>query len=474
MGSDKTRVFKRLNRHGRKAACARGPVLARLRRFASERAGNVAVTFALALAPLSSAVGGALDYTRAVMIGTEIQGALDSGVLAAASLTQDRDPETVVRAYVEAALGDHKDLVGSLVIDVTTKKAVNARTVSAEASVSMKTIMLGLIGIETMTVRRSSEALEEVRNIEISLVLDISSSMRGRRIDNLRAAALDFVDTMLDGDKKDMTSISVIPYGGTVRLDRSFYRFIESGKWFRPDGLDYKVEIPERDDWNGCIEFYGDEVADIALTPGGYGVIPEFTVWNRGNDWCPNSAGTEAVFLSNDRARLRGLISNFDNPVLSDGTGTDIATAWGVRALDPHWRGGLGPSADFSDRPAAYRDEETIKVMVVMTDGGITQQRRPEGKYREGKDDPHVGTKGTDDLYSKGKARGNFLHSCADAKSSGVQVYAIAFQVNGGRNRQDLKGCASSAHTYYQVEDLDISAAFAAIAADINQLRLSR
>ena len=245
--------------------------------------------------------------------------------------------------------------------------------------------------------------------------------------------------------------------------------------WHTLPDLGYRVRLPDSvSDWNNCLEMTEAQARSIALTPGDHSVVPQFTVWNRGNDWCPPVEGTEAIFLTNDRAALRATLSTFDNPVLSDGTGTDIATGWGVRALDPAWRGGLGGHADFSDRPAAYDDEETMKVMVVMTDGGITQQRRPESSFNVQNDDPHVGTRGTQDLYSKNAARDVFMDMCDYAKDNGVVVYSIAFQVGGGRNKRDMENCASSSAKYYDVESLEIAAAFSAIAAELNQLRLSR
>jgi Flp pilus assembly protein TadG len=446
-----------------------------LGRFARDTRANIAMSFALCFGVMATAAGGGLDYSRSVAVGNELQAALDSGVLAAASLTQTRDPETVVRAYIEAGLQDHGDLLESLAVTVTRDISLNAREVGATASVRVPTTLLGMAGINHLTVTRGTRAEERARNIEISLVLDISSSMRGSKIDNLREAAIDFVNTVLDADVSGMTSISVVPYGGTVKLDDSFYRFVTNGETYSPPGFDWQLNVPQSAaDWNGCLELNRTQVDRMALTPGGHGFPPEFTVWNRGNNWCPDEDGAEAVFLSSNRTRLNGLIGNFDNPVLSDGTGTDIAIGWGMRALDPSWRNGLNGDAAFNDRPAAFEDAGTMKILVVMTDGGITQQRRPERGWDPLGGPVHVGTRGTDDLYNNSAARQNFGNVCDYAKDNGVVVYSIAFQVGGGRNRRDMEQCATSPAQFYNVEDLNIAAAFSAIAADLNQLRLSR
>lgn len=447
----------------------------RLSTFARDVRGNIAVPFALSLTALCGAVGGGVDFSRSSSIGMELQAALDSGVLAAASLTQGRTPEDVVRPLFEAAIGDHPGVMQTLALEVTSESSLNARRVSARATVQSPTTLLGVLGINEITVMRQTEAVERARNIEISLVLDISSSMRGPKIDNLRQAALDFVDTVLDADVSGTTSISVIPYGGTVRLPDPFFSFVTQGETYSPPGFDWQLPVPRSaEDWNGCLEMNRTQVDRIALTPGGHGVLPDFTVWNTGNTWCPDEDGTEAVFLTNDRSRLHALLSRFDNPVLSDGTGTDIATSWGVRALDPAWRGRMGGEAEFSARPASYDDEGTMKVMVVMTDGGITQQYRPERGWDPETGPSHVGTRGADELYSTNEARRNFDNLCSYARDNGVVVYSIAFQVGGGRNRNDMEACATTPAQFYDVQDLNIASAFSSIAADLNQLRLSR
>ncbi|TGY90105.1 pilus assembly protein [Marinicauda algicola] len=446
MASTKSFQIRHLDRTPRSGLGGVRAAAGRFGAFLSETAANVAVSFALMLAPLTAAVGGALDYTRAVMIGTEIQAALDSGVLAAASLTQDRDPETVVRAYVQAALADHGEIVDSLDITVRSQTSLNSRTVSADASVSLKTIMLGVVGIGDLTVFRTSEALEEVRDVEISLVLDVSGSMSGSKIAALRDAASEFLDVVLDTDRTDRTSVSVIPYNGGVRLpgavNRGLFRGLNASGC--PDhGTDYPVVIPHADlDTLSPLEWNGN---------------PQ--LGHNHSSHCPEMH-MESSFLQNDKAELQALVSGLD---ASGNTGLDVATAWGARALDPSWRAAL--PGEFADRPAAYDDPDTIKVLVVMTDGAATAQSRTErrrGRWRRY------------ELYPASTARDNMLEACSYAKDHGVVVYTIAFQLSGQTNRDLMRNCASRAQTYYEVESMDISAAFAAIAADINQLRISK
>jgi hypothetical protein len=77
-------------------------------------------------------------------------------------------------------------------------------------------------------------------------------------------------------------------------------------------------------------------------------------------------------------------------------------------------------------------------------------------------------------MYSAAQARTNMAEACDDAEARGVDVYTIAFQLSGSTNRDLMRNCASRPENYYEVEDMDIAAAFSAIAADLNTLRLSR
>jgi Flp pilus assembly protein TadG len=433
-----------------------------IRNFIRARCGNVAVTFAITVLPITAGIGGAIDFARSSSVAVEMQTAIDSGVLAAASLSQARDPEDVVRAYIEAAIQDYGGVIESLQVTVDSDTSFNSRRVLATANVKIPTMLLGVAGIEYIYVQRQAEAFEQLMDIEIALVLDISSSMRGSKIDDLREASIDFVNAVLDDDNRDYTSVSIIPYGGTVKLPASFFSYVDTDASLAQNAAD----------WNGCLELPASHVDRVALDTGGYDDTPEFTVWNRGNNWCPPDEEAASIFLSNNPTDLIDLLSTFDNPILSDGTGTDVATGWGMRALDPAWRGKLG--GDFPDRPTDYTDRETLKVLVVMTDGGITQQRRPEPWWEEGESDPHVGTGGTDDFYNKNTARQNFRDACDYAKDNNVAVYTIAFQVSGSSNRALMEECASTASGYYNVANTDIGAAFSSIAGEINQLRLSQ
>lgn len=422
-------------------------MLAKIRQFLAAASGNISLVFALSLAPLAAGVGGALDYTRTMTIGSEIQSALDAGVLAAASLSQGGDPETVVRAYVEAAIAEHDGVIENLVVTVDSTIALNARDVTADAVVSVPTLLLPVVGIDRLTMLRASQATEQIRNLEIALVLDVSGSMSGSKIEALRDAAAEFVNVMFDADPGGLTSLSIIPYNGGVRLPDLVNAQIVSGG------------SPER---SGCPELGEDHPVSVALPANG---LP-WLEWRgqeqrdgHSSSFCPES-DEASVFLQQERQPLLDLIDRLD---AGGNTGLDVATAWGARALDPLWRGRLG--GVFPERPVDYQSEGTLKVLVVMTDGAATAQRRT---YQDSDGDWQ-----TYSLYSSSQARTNMAAACDAAALEGVAIYTIAFQVSGSTNRDLMRNCASQSQNYFEVETMDIAAAFSAIAADLNSLRLA-
>ena len=184
--------------------------------FGQDPRGNVAATFALSASALMISVCGAVDFSRSLTIRAEVQYAIDSGVLATASLSQDRPAAEVVTAYVVAGIGGHDGAYQDLEVTVQSSSLFARREIAVDASIRIDTVFLGIVGINALNISRPAEAIEQSKNIEIAMVLDTSSSMGGARIHQLRSVALEFLDAVAFGDPT--TSVSIIPYGGTDLL----------------------------------------------------------------------------------------------------------------------------------------------------------------------------------------------------------------------------------------------------------------
>jgi Flp pilus assembly protein TadG len=439
-------------------------------RFQRARGGNVAITFALALVPMLLLIGGSVDLVRALSAASTLQSAVDSAALAAANLRYTNSPTQTAQSYVEINSEDLQ--LANLQVTVSETSAQNFRDVTVSVSADLPTTFLGMIGINAIPIAGEARGKEAITNVEISLVLDVSSSMNGARISKLRTAAKAFVQQVLADEYVDTTTLSLVPYGGTVRLPPSFHSYLVASSTYTQPVNGYALPVPaSASTWNGCLEMSASEVRSVPLTTASLGVLPTFTIWTASNPWCPSSSNATSVFLSNDRTALSNRIDTFSNSTLSDGTGTDVGTSWGVRALDPSWRGKLGAPSSASSRPSDYVDTETRKFLIIMTDGGISGQLRPKAGWTPS-GPAHVGAGGSSFVYSRASALASFYELCDYAKGKGVSVYTIAFMVTDTGINNEMRNCASNASQFYNVDLLDIDSAFASIASQISALRL--
>ena len=75
--------------------------------------------------------------------------------------------------------------------------------------------------------------------------------------------------------------------------------------------------------------------------------------------------------------------------------------------------------------------------------------------------------------YSSGQADGMLDNICNAAKTQGIVVWSIGFEVSD-YSAGVMQNCASSPSHFFRVEGVEISDAFEAIAKQINQLRLTQ
>ena len=151
--------------------------------------------------------GMAVDLMRFESKRSRLQNTIDSAVLAAANLNQDGDADAIVRdffeksgydgskvqiAFTENKIGQDADGNGGEVI---------GKTVTAALDIDMNTYFMGLIGIESLHSISAGRATESTQGIEISMVLDISGSMSGDKIADLKTSAKNFLGIVLDEER---------------------------------------------------------------------------------------------------------------------------------------------------------------------------------------------------------------------------------------------------------------------------------
>jgi hypothetical protein len=187
-----------------------------LGRFMRREDGTI-TTFALMIFILMVAVAGiAIDIMRYETQRVQLQYTLDRAVLAAASVTQPLNPTDVVENYFEiSGLENYR-------LSTNVEEGLNFRRVEAYAELEINTLFMHMFGVRVLTSPAEGAAEERIRNVEVSMVLDISGSMGSNsRMVNMRNAAREFVTTVLQANESDsgnLVSISIIPYNGMVNL----------------------------------------------------------------------------------------------------------------------------------------------------------------------------------------------------------------------------------------------------------------
>lgn len=460
--------------------------LSEAQRFLKCKSGNFAMMTALMVVPLFAILGGAVDISRAVQSRAVLQNATEAAALSAASLTNNEEVQTIIEEYIAANLPDN-NMWDNLQINILQSDiSLNSREIEIQTSIYIKSAFMHLAGVDEMTITTESTAVQKASKLEIAMVLDISSSMNGNKLTNLKTTAAQFVEEiMINNDNGlDVVSFNLIPYGGTVNIGDMFDDYVtpltSADVILDPSKSEYNIgsDILEKKfrftDGLNCLEHPYEDYNDAAIPLQSRGQVPHFYKWWSTNPWCPTSESA-IVLNTNDSDTL---VDYIEDLTLSDGTGTDIGLLWGVKSLSPNWKGKLG--GDFSDRPSEYNDPDTMKIMILMTDGGITAQFRPKKDHVDGLDNIS-GSQQT--IVSKGNYNKTSTHNsaygrqkklCEELDQNGVKVFTIGFQINAtSQAAKQMEDCAVNGGNYYLVESLDISQAFQAISASISNLRVS-
>ena len=162
-----------------------------IRRFRSDQRGNIAVIFVLALMPILSAIGCAIDYSRATQLRSKLQSAADAAsvgsiakaspaFIAAGSMITDGPIPAGVTDATNIFNGNMSGVTGYTLNSVipTVAKSGGTVTSTVQFSASLSTIFLGLMGTSTMTVTGTSTSTANMPLfIDFYLLLDNSPSM---------------------------------------------------------------------------------------------------------------------------------------------------------------------------------------------------------------------------------------------------------------------------------------------------------
>jgi Flp pilus assembly protein TadG len=195
-----------------------------LRSFRRRDDGNVAVIFALAALPILFLVGAALDYSGASSLDSKVQADIDATTLALCKSTVtstsalNTTAQTMLNAYSPSA---------PVTVDTLTVTS-GPRTVTLSGHITYTAAFTQLMGIPTIKVAASASCSAGETFYEIALVVDTTGSMANSgggtsKIQALRVAATNFVNTMFGAIDTAHLRISLVPFAASVKVDPITY-----------------------------------------------------------------------------------------------------------------------------------------------------------------------------------------------------------------------------------------------------------
>ncbi len=358
-------------------------------------------------------LGVGVDVMRFEAKRSKIQATADAAVLAAANLDQTKSSEDIVRDYFEKS-GLDPALVN---VVVTTSSpdggsTLTYRKVEAKTPVTLDTIFMGMSGVDTLGTSIASAAAEGYENVEVSLILDISGSMQGQKIADLKRAAKEFVGQVIDETRTvGATSISIVPYNHAVVTGAEFLARLNAAPAMIPVASPRPypgalTRYPGDHTYSTCIRFrdsdffpatsigadypslraiapsqHLERIAHVSRYSVGH-VQPQMAYYE-----CDETRSPILVHESSV-AKLR---AHIDGLVAAGNTAIDLGMKWGVALLDPAMRpvvngmiaDGERPAA-LQNRPGDYGTDSSLKIVVLMTDGENTVQYDLQDAYKVG------------------------------------------------------------------------------------------
>jgi Flp pilus assembly protein TadG len=423
--------------------------------LAGDERGSIVILSAFLLPLMFFVVGLGVDYSNALRVRTTVATALDAALLAAA---RDMSIGTITEADVEDQVNTYFDanIFGSNLTNVTIERITttvdtDAGTISGGVAADVTTAFSGILQANEITVNTDAQATYNLLNIELALILDVTGSMSGQKLNDMKAAAKDLVDLLVpdqnnNGGGLDKVRIAVVPYSDLVNVGA--YEEAVTGYTSGESCVYERAGFHGSSDTGpiGPVAGFGpDDDGAVNMPPGGSGDRPEKAVVNDPRNFRGYVCGNPALMpLTGEKDSIKNKIDGFG---ASGWTAGHIGIQWGWYALSPNFSSVWpGPA-----QPRAYGAAQNLKVMVVMTDGSFNT-------WYEG---------GNGNSYAQGDAL------CDAIKDEDVEVYTVAFQAPANAENF-LRGCATGPDYYFETSTgAALRQAFEEIAQRLRALRLS-
>ena len=302
------------------------------------------------------------------------------------------------------------------------------------------------------------------QNIEVAMMLDITGSMAGQKLTDLKASATDLINIVVWDDQSKFTSkVAIVPFSEDIRLPNTTAL-----------GKARSTTLATSKSVSGTTYYLSDCVVertgtqkytDAAPAAGQYAMghyTSTFTGTTTKKGVCTVPVGAEVMPLSSDKTALLNKVAGLS---AGGGTAGHLGTAWAWYTLSPNWA-----SLWATSTPAAYGSANLEKIAILMTDGEYNTQYTSAGISVNQNSYPTCSSAANGCSTTQARAL------CTAMKAKGIVVYTVGFQLGGNQTAIDtLNQCATEPGKFYTADDgTQLQQAFRDIALKLTSLYLSK
>lgn len=424
-----------------------------LMRFVRDIRGGVGPMLALAALPLMTAVGIAIDYSRANDAKAKFQGALDSTalMLSKKALSQGSAAlQTSASGYMNALFS----FPGATNLSVTAQyTAQGGSKVTLNGSVVIPTMFMRLVGKESLTLSGTSTTTWGDNRLRVALVLDNTGSMaQSSKMTALKTAAHNLLTTLQNAaTTPDDVYVSIVPFNKDVNMKMASDTYQQS--WIRWDLWEevngscsrskystktscvnnaYKWTPANHSTWNGCMTDRDQNFDTTNDAPVAGATLYPAEQYSS----CPAAL----LALTNDWTALSNKIDEMQ-PNGNTNQAIGLQIGWQSLTRSPF------------TIPAFDSNYNYTQVVILLTDGLNTQDRW------------YFNQNSIDNRQEK---------TCDNIKAAGITLYTVQVNTGGDPTSSLLQYCASDANKFFLLTSSDqIITTFNQIGTALSRLRLS-
>ncbi len=279
-----------------------------LTRLRKDARGNTMAMMAMGLIMLAGMAGSAVDVGRSYLVKSRLQTACDAGVLAGrramTSAAVDAAVITQATNFFNQNFGNGNAAATNVTFTPTATSGGNAGQITGTATARVPMSVMQLFGKTNIDLTVNCDARLEVSNTDVMMVLDVTGSMAdcpddsncgggtGSKIEGLRAAVLDFYDTVKAATGgTSRFRLGFVPYSAAVNMSVDPFtgnNILQTGWMVANNTYQSRVANMDLDGWTGTTVFgawtsetFGSAISNTRCTK--YGNNESFSGYNPAN-----------------------------------------------------------------------------------------------------------------------------------------------------------------------------------------------